>query len=259
MKKLALVLFIFIVLESVGHQAMAAGFKATIQWARKVELSTPVSGVIETVTVTPGSFVRKGQVMLALDPIPFKSELERARALRIRAEVSRDEASRDYDQAKKLYSDTVLSTVDLQNAENKYKRAAAKLSAAAADVSLAEYRLARSVIKAPFDGWVLRRNAEPGETVASRLAPPTLIVLAEAGRYIARAPVPEDRLNQVPVGKQVRVRVGGKDYPGTVRLVGLEKVPPGEGENGSSFPVDVIFRVSGRLLRAGQKAEIDLP
>lgn len=257
MKKLILVLFI--ILESVGHPAMAAGFEATIHWARRVELSTPVTGVIKRVTVMQGSFVRKGLVMLVLDPIPFESELRRALAVRTRAAVSRDEAGRDYDQAKQLYADTVLSTVELQNAKNKYKRAMADWSAADAEVSLAEYRLARSIIRAPFDGWVLRRNAEPGETVASRLAPPKLLILAEAGLYVARALVPEAQLDLFPVGKRVRVKVAGKSYPGTVRFVGLKEISPGKGKKGNCFPVDVLFTVSGPLLRAGQRAEIDLP
>lgn len=259
MKRFVLLLFVVLVLEPAGRPAMAAGFEANIRWARQVELSTPVNGVIETVTVMQGSFVRKGRIMLTLDSIPFKSELRRARAVRVRAAVSRDEAKRDYDQAKQLYADTVLSTVELQNAEDKYKRATAEWSAADAEVSLAEYRLARSIIRAPFDGWVLRRNAEPGETVASRLAPPILLVFAEAGRYIASAPVPEGQLKLFPVGKQVRVKVGGRSYSGTVWLVGMEKVLPNKNKKESCFPVDVLFRVSGPVLRAGQKAEIELP
>lgn len=257
MKRLILVLFM--ILESVGHPVMAAGFEATIHWARRVELSTPVTGVIKTVAVTEGAFVGKGQVMLVLDPIPFESELRRARALRTRTAVSRDEAKRDYNQAKQLYANTVLSTVELQNAENKYKEAMADWSAADAEVSLAEYRLARSVIRAPFDGWVLRRSAEPGETVASRLAPPTLFVFAEAGRYVARVLVPEDKLGLFHTGKKVPIKVDGRSYPGTVRFVGLEEISPGKGEKANRFPVDVLFRVSEPLLRAGQRAEIELP
>ncbi|MEJ2697334.1 MAG: efflux RND transporter periplasmic adaptor subunit [Candidatus Sulfobium sp.] len=257
MKRVALVLLT--VLEFVGHPAMAAGFEATIHWARRVELSTPVSGVIRTVTVTTGSFVKKGQVMLELDSTPFESELQRARAARDRAAVARDEARRDDDQARQLYADTVLSTVELQNADNKYKRAQADWSEADAEVSLAEYRLANSVIRAPFDGWVLRRNAGPGQTVSSRLSPPALLVFAAAGRYVARALVPQSQLDRIPAGKRVTVEVGGVVYSGTVRSIGLEAVPPEEGKKGNYYAVDVIFSVSGRLLRAGRRAEVDLP
>ena len=149
--------------------------------------------------------------------------------------------------------------MELQNAENKYKQAVADWSAADAKVSAAEYRLARSVIRAPFGGWALRRNAEPGETVASRLAPPTLFVFAEAGRYVARALVAEDKLDLFQVGKQVLVKVDGRGYTGTVGFVDLEGISPGGGKKESRFPVDVLFRVSRPLLRTGQRAEIDLP
>lgn len=247
---------LLVVLETFGHAAAATGFEATIHWARRVEMSTPVSGVVKTVAVIRGSFVRKGGLMLALDPTPFESALKLALAEKARTTVTRDEAKRDDDQAKQLYADTVLSTVELQNADNRYRRVLADWKAADAKVSLARYRLTYSVIRAPFDGWVLQRNAEPGQTVSSRLAPPTLLVFAAAGRYVARALVPESQLGRFSIGKKVEVKVAGVDYTGTVRSIGMEKV---SSEKEISYPVDVVFNVSRPLLRAGQKAEIDLP
>ena len=251
-----LALSLFIVLESVGHSAWAAGFEATIHWAHRLELSTPVSGVIKTVHVVPGAFVKQGQVMLALDPTPFKSALQHARAAEVRAAVARDEAKRDAEQAKELYDNTVLSTVDLQNADNKYKRAQADWSAADADVARAEYRLAYSTIRAPFEGWVLQRNAEPGQTVSSRLAPPTLLVFAAAGRYIARARVPGPQLDRISAGQRIKVKVGGGEYSGSIASIGLEPASPGKE---SAYAVDVVFNVPKALLRAGQRAEVNLP
>ncbi|GBE11818.1 p-hydroxybenzoic acid efflux pump subunit AaeA [bacterium BMS3Bbin14] len=249
---------LFIVFEFVGHPAMATGFAAAIHWARRVELSTPVSGVIKTVTVVPGALVKKGQVMLTLEPTPFKAALQRARAEEVRAAVARDEAKRDDDQAKQLYANTVLSTVELQNADNKYKRAQAGWSIADADVAQAEYRLTYSVIRAPFEGWVLQRNAEPGQTVSSRLAPPPLLIFVAAGRYVARVRVPGPQLDRVSVGQQVKVKIGGVGYSGTVESIGLEPVPAAADKE-SAYAVDVVFNVSKPLLRAGQRAEVDLP
>lgn len=247
---------LFIVFEFIWHPAIAASFEAVIHLTRRVELSTPVSGVIKTVTVVPGALVKEGQVMLVLDPTPFEAALRHARAEEVRAAVARDEAKRDDDQAKQLYADTVLSTVELQNADNKYKRAQAAWNAADADVVLAEYRLTYSTIRAPFKGWVLQRNAEPGQTVSSRLAPPPLLIFAAAGRYIARARVPGPQLNLVSVGQQVKVKIGGKGYSGTVESIGLEPIPA---DKESAYAVDVVFNVSKPLLRAGQRAKVDLP
>ncbi|NOX25838.1 MAG: efflux RND transporter periplasmic adaptor subunit [Deltaproteobacteria bacterium] len=221
-----------------------------------MELSTPVSGVIKTVTVVPGAFVKEGRVMLTLEPTPFEAALQRARAGEVRAAVARDEAKRDYDQAKQLYAETVLSTVELQNADNKYKRAQAGWSIADADVAKAEYRLTYSVIRAPFEGWVLQRNAEPGQTVSSRLAPPPLLIFAAAGRYVARARVPGPQLDRVSVGQQVKVKIDGVEYSGTINSIGLEPILA---DKESAYAVDVVFNVSKPLLRAGQKAEVDLP
>lgn len=236
--------------------APAAGLEATIHWARRVELSTPVSGVIKTVTVLPSAFVKKGRVMLTLEPTPFAAGLRRARAEKVRAAVVRDQARRDDDQAKQLYANTVLSTVELQNADNKYKRALAAWRAADADVATARYRLAHSVIRAPFDGWVLERHAEPGQTVASRMTPPALLVVAAAGRYVARALVPGSQLSRFSVGQRLEVEVGDAVFAGTVRCIGLEPVAA---KKGPTYPVDVIFKAFKPLLRAGQRANLDVP
>jgi multidrug efflux pump subunit AcrA (membrane-fusion protein) len=44
--------------------ALAAGWPATLEWARRVELGVPVSGVVQEVTVAPGQRVAAGTVLV---------------------------------------------------------------------------------------------------------------------------------------------------------------------------------------------------
>ncbi|NOX91076.1 MAG: biotin/lipoyl-binding protein [Gammaproteobacteria bacterium] len=73
----------------------AAKAEATLQWARIVALSTPVSGVIAEVNVDRGEHVHADQVLLRLDNEILSTEVVAARARLKQAENNRDEAQRE--------------------------------------------------------------------------------------------------------------------------------------------------------------------
>lgn len=230
--------------------ALAAEADAVVQWSDRVELSLPVSGVIAQVNVNAGERVAKDQVLLALDPVPFQNALRAAEARATRAKSERDEAARDARQAKQLYDRTVLSTMDLENARMKHVRAEAAYQEARAALDQAAYRLKVSAVRAPYDAWVLSRQAQPGQTVSADIKPPTLLVLASAVEYLAVLRLPPDRLATIKVGLGAEVSVAGKKYPGRIRALGLDP--------GKDHAVEVAFATDD-MLRAGQAARVNLP
>lgn len=235
--------------------AQAAGFDATVHWARRVELGLPVSGVLKSVEAQAGAVVKRGQRLLALDDAPFKAAVERAEAEVVRARLDREEAQRDYEQAQELYDRKVLSTVELENARNRSARAAAAHRAALARLAQAQYDLRHSVLAAPFDGWVLEVRVRPGESVISTLESRVLVVLAAGGEYEARTLVTADVINTLWVGQPASVKAAGKTYAGTVRLLGLE--PAAEKGGRAQYELRVAFSAP-EPLRAGTPARIEL-
>lgn len=102
-------------------------------WAAdKVELTTRVSGVVESVLVKPGQRVKKGAVLLRLDRTILQARLEEATADHARAQADEADAKREQGRAQELYDRTVSSTSELEAAELRYARAQAALSAAQA-------------------------------------------------------------------------------------------------------------------------------
>jgi RND family efflux transporter MFP subunit len=239
-----------VVLGLISVPALAGEVDAVVQWSGRVELSLPVSGVIEQVNVNAGERVTKDQVLLALDATPFGNALRAAEARAARAKSERDEAARDAKQAKELYDRTVLSTVDLDNARMKHARAEAAYQEARAALDQAAYRLKVSAVRAPYDAWVLKREAQPGQTVSADIKPPTLLVLASAVEYLAVLRLPPERLANLKVGQAVEVSVAGKKYPGQIRSIGLE--------SGKDHALEVAFAADDAL-RAGQAARVNLP
>jgi multidrug efflux system membrane fusion protein len=239
----------------VAGPACAADFDATVRWAQRVELGTPVSGIVKTVTAEPGARVKKGDVLLALDETPFKAEVAEAQAAADRRRQERVEARRALDRAKELYAREVLSTVELNTAELGYSQADGAYRGAVARLDLARYRLAKSSVVAPFDGVVLERRAEPGQGVAAGLQPAVLVVVARADAYVARVLLPADQIEGVSVGQRTKVRAAGKVYEASVTSIGLE---PASAEGAVLYPVDVGFVVEGSPLRAGLPATVEL-
>lgn len=148
-------------------------------WAAdKVELTTRVSGVVESVLVKPGQRVKKGAVLLRLDRTILQARLEEATADHARAQADEADAKREQGRAQELYDRTVSSTSELEAAELRYARAQAALSAAQARRVIAQKNLADAELKAPFDGVVSAISGGAGTVVVADCQPKPLIVLS---------------------------------------------------------------------------------
>lgn len=232
--------------------ALAATYDGSIEWSRKAELGLPVSGIVAKTEADVGDTVRKGQALVSLEATPFETAERETQASLTRREVEQREAKRDLDQAKELYARTVLSTVELENAQMKMTRAQAATEAARAALEQAQYQRRHSVLRAPFDGVVLAREVEVGETVVSALQAKTLVTLAARGEYIARVRVPRGEAASLSSGLQVTVIVGKQRYAGRIK-----SIVPHAGEEATD-EVRVLFPASDAL-RAGLPARVELP
>ena len=243
---------LFFVLLALTATAEAGEEAATLQWARRVALSTPVTGVIAEVAAQAGDKVAKGQVLLHLDDRALRAKVTGMEAQKVRATEDRDEAKRELDRTQELYDRTLLADHDLQLAKNQLVAVEADLAAVEAELVQAQWELEYSAVRAPFDGWVLRRNAEAGQTVISRLQAEPLVELAEAGVMLARAHVSSDALRRLKTGQNIDVTVSGKRYAGRIQHIALEPAKDGR------YDVDVRFETPD-LLRAGLPAKVMLP
>lgn len=142
-----------------------------------VALTTPVSGVVKTVLVRQGQSVKKGQKLVVLDDAIFQAHVMEAEGSVERLQADAQEAERDLKRAKELYSRAVSSTTELEQAQVRYSRANGLYKEAQARLVIARKNLEYSTLRAPFDGTVSKRLAEPGMVVSAELQPVTLIIL----------------------------------------------------------------------------------
>jgi RND family efflux transporter MFP subunit len=233
----------------------AADVPATLQWSQRVELSTPVSGVVKAVNVEVGDLVKKGQVLLSLDSTSYQASVAEIQSEITRLDAQAEEAKRDLDRVQELYERTIVSTTDLDLAKLRLVKSQSMLAEARARLRQDQKALDDTSLHAPFDAVVILRQAEPGLSVAAGLQPRMLLTLARSGEMIARLYLPSPQIDNLKTGQTVTVNVAGTGYTGKIKTLGLEPVQTKEG---AVYPVDVLFQIK-QPLRAGVPALVKLP
>jgi RND family efflux transporter MFP subunit len=250
--------WVLLALLSSAGQLAAAELTGSLQWVRRVELSTPVSGPIAHVAADSGDEVQKGQLLLNLDARGFNAQVKKAEAQVLTAREAHEEAQRELERTTEMYERTLLSDHELQLAKIAFSNAAAELQTAEAERTQARLELEYSRVSAPFDGVVLQRSAEVGQTVVTRLQSVPLLTLAETGRMLARIEVGELELEQLRKGMELPVRVGSRSFSGKVQRLGMEPVIAAGGI--AKYEIDVLFEYPrAERLRAGQSVVVVLP
>lgn len=233
---------------------IAEEYEASLNWSKRVELSTPVNGLVHKVFSQPGKIVAKGEVLVQLDPRVFKADLKYAKALFKSTGEQNQEAKRELDRQTDMYDRTMLSEHELQVAKNNFTAAQSHYQQAKSSLTKARLNLEYSAIRAPFNAIVINSLAVKGQVVASEVTPPVLVIVAEAKRMLARFYVTVDKLNSFVVDQGAKVNVAGKIFQGKIINIALEP----DALKAGSYAVDVIFDSKETLLRAGQKGTVDL-
>jgi RND family efflux transporter MFP subunit len=132
----------------------------------KASVSAKIAGRLEYLAVHEGSFVKKGEIMARIESPGYAAALAAARAEVHRIEVELAQAKRDLERSRSLRQQDVISGADLENASTRVDATAAQLESARAELDGAAVNLENTRVRAPFDGTVLRKDAEVGEIVA---------------------------------------------------------------------------------------------
>lgn len=239
-------------------ECLAATINGAIDFAHRVDISLPVSGRVEVLNVKQGQAIRKGEVLLRLEQLPFESAVVKASSqLEIR-HANYQDAKRNLDHASELFERGVLSTVELEKATLNERRAEANRKFAQAHHNQEKYFLDNSIIVAPYDGWVLKSNVKVGVSVNNSLSVQPMLSLAEASWYDAVFTLGLTSIKLLKVAKIIKVKVAGKRFSGKISSAGLEPVNAASGSK-ARYTIRITFNSNGRLLHVGETASINLP
>ena len=150
-----------------------------IQPETEVKLSSEVSGEIIELPITEGQEVKKGDLLVKINPDLYQSGLQRsqaalenARANYNQTKATLKEAEANYNRNKSLFDKGIISKSEWDQAVSSFEVAKANsesaffnIQSATATVNEARDNLARTTIYAPIDGTISRLSAELGERV----------------------------------------------------------------------------------------------
>ena len=206
---------------TVQANALSSGPVVTgsIQPERKADLRAEISAVVLQVLKENGDVVRRGDVLLRLDPTSIRDNLQSAEANVRNATQALDQAERNLQRLKTLRESGMTSLQALDDAEVRFNGAQSELSASRARAVLARQQLERTVVRAPFDGVVSERKVSAGDTAS---VGKELLKVIDPTSMRFTGHVSADKISVVSVGQAVSFRINGylgREFRGKVTRV----------------------------------------
>jgi HlyD family secretion protein len=188
----------------------------------EVNMGFKIPGRVQGLFTDEGRTVTKGEKIATLDSSEFESMVNQSKASKQNAEAQFEKARKDYDRFTILYRDGVIASQQMDSAKTSYDVAVSQLRLSRASLQTAEVKLKDSVLYAPLNGVVMRKNSEEGETVG---AGTVVFTIGDLENPWVKVYVKEDRLGAVKLGQKAEVTVDsfpGKSYEGVVTSISSE-------------------------------------
>jgi len=233
-----------------------------IQPEIEVKISSEVSGEIIALNVKEGQVVKKGDLLVKINPDLYTSSYNRTvsnlsgtKAGLNQSEASYKEAKANYDRNKSLYDKGIISRADWDKAVASFEVAKANkqnayynVQSASATVLEAKDNLGRTTIYAPADGTISVLNVELGERVlgTQQMAGTEILRVANLNNMEVEVDVNENDIVKIKVGDEANVEVDAylkKQFKGIVTSI--------SNSASSTLTADQVtnFKVKVRILK----------
>lgn len=260
----------------IGDLTLLVTATGNLEPTNQVLVGIEVSGTIKSVAVDHNDLVKAGQVLARLDTgkleariLQSEAVLESARARLLQAQANFNEAGQvmaRLQSIKQASAGRLPSIHDLEAAEASLKRAdadkavaEASIAEAAAKLQLDRIDLEKSMVVSPIDGVVLKRSAEPGQTVAASFQSPELFTLAEnLTQMELQVNVDEADVGQMETGQAATFTVDA--YPDRIFPARITQVRYGSQTNDGVVTYPALLKVDNvdLALRPGMTATVDI-
>ncbi len=207
---------------------------------RKAAVASKGTGRIVYLGVQEGSRVKEGDILARLDNDDLKADkaqleaqLVVAKSDLVRSGTELSTADSNYMRLKDLWSKKAVAQIDFENAQDRYLKAKAAIESAKANIKAIEASVNRAgvlieytIIRAPFDGVVLTKDADVGEVVApfgsATNAKAAVVSMADLSSLMVQADVGESFLSKVRMDQPCEIQldaIPNTRFPGRVHMI----------------------------------------
>ena len=193
---------------------------------RKAAVASKGTGRLVLLNVEEGDQVKKGQLIARLEDADVIAARERAQQSLRFAEADLYDAKTSYERSRILLKDRAVAQAEYDVAEARYKRVIASIDVARFALEEAEVAVENTRIIAPFDGTVLKKNADVGEIVAplagAASSKAAVVTIADMSSLEVDADVSEANITRVAPDQQCEITLDAypqQRYPGYVTKI----------------------------------------
>ncbi len=204
---------------------------------RKASVASKATGRLVFRGVEEGDVVKKGQILARIESADLEALVQQAEAGLVvgraqveLAEADVEKAKADYDRNETFLKSGVITNSDFELVRSLYKSAIARLNSAKANIAAidanirnANVQVENTIIRAPFDGTILTKNADIGEIVAPFASGANsrgnVVTMADMSSLQLEADVSETNIERIKLGQPCEIALDAapdKRYRGEV-------------------------------------------
>ncbi|MDA8141579.1 MAG: efflux RND transporter periplasmic adaptor subunit [Desulfobacteraceae bacterium] len=254
---------------------------ATINARTASTISAKLMGAVQSVNVQEGDMVKKGDLLVTIDPRTVSAQLDQAEAglreagraqtsaisSRDAAKAAADLAVATYKRYQELLKENSVSKQEYDEVESRSRQAQAALAQAEAMVEASHSRVQQAQaaveqatlakrdahVNAPYDGLVVAKLVAQGD-LASPGTP--LLTIEQEGLFCADLVLPERYIQSISIGQPVKVKVPALNDLEATGNVG--RIVPAADTQSRSFEIKVAMP-EGLELKSGMFARVFIP
>lgn len=228
-------------------------YAGTVASEHTVNLSTKVMGRISELNVEEGDYARKGDVLVQIKDNQIRAQKKQVEANLDQAKANLENVEKNYNRLKALYESESVTQKEFDDMRTQYRSTQAQVQALESKLSEINDMLDYTTLEAPFDGYIVSRNASEGD-MASPGRPILGIEKAEGIEVLIS--VPETEISRFTMQDTVTATVsaaGRQEFKGVV-----SNINPSATRGSRQFQVEITLidysKQSG--LKSGMFAEV---
>lgn len=250
----------------------------TVKSRHRATLSSEVGGRVSELPARKGARVRRGDVLLAIAAEDYRAQVlvqesavSAAKSARVEACRTAEQLDRDLERNRQLARDKIVSVELLDQLQSRRDGAAAaceaagaRIGQAAAALEAARVALAKTILRAPFDGIVADMTTEVGEWITPSPPglpiPPVIVLIDDAAIYVS-APMDEVDVAKVHVGQLARITIDaypGQSFPARVTRVAPYVLDVQEQNRTFEIEAELDDAAFARKMHPGSSADVEV-
>ncbi len=247
-----------------GDLASIVTGSGKVQAKNDVKIGATVPGLIISLPVKDGDLVKKGLLLVQIDPSEYKSAVAQATAQLNSAKANFEQAKLLLERQQKLFEKSLTSKEQYDASLTQYNVAKAQYDQSQASLRQNEDLLAKTTITAPMDGKITELLKKEGEMVTGADYNPTeIMTISDLSAFEVEVEVDETDIAETRLTQEAKIKIDAfpdTSFKGEVSEIGNTAKITGYGTQDQvvNFLVKVLILDEVKGIKPGMSASVDI-